>query len=486
MSSETDFIDVFRSFLHDVVERHGAPQRNEFLDLVDEHLGTSSADCPIVTEQLPQWRLVDADAALEQLVGPDARLLGVEAEHGREGTFRGLLRGRYGDTPVSPTPDHVSMPVGPGLERRVVANGLRLFRYAGAPLALLQRAADERWDRPDATVEVLGADQAVADAFLADLRERMRTHSVLRGQVVTFRPEQFGSSLGGMSLVARPELDAADVVLPDGVLERLERHVIGIGRHRDRLRAAGQHLKRGVLLYGPPGTGKTHTVRYLLGRATGTTVILLSGNTLHLVGVAARMARVLQPAVVVLEDCDLVAEDRGHGGPHDSPLFELLEALDGMDGDADVTFLLTTNRPDLLERALSQRPGRVDLAVEIPRPDAEGRRALFGLYARDLGLSDEALRAAADRAEGVTASFAKELVRRAVLTAADAGVGVADAHLAQALDELLDDRETFTRTLLAPPEQPVLHDEEGMDPWDGPEGWEGPDDGGRTTVMRGD
>ena len=54
------------------------------------------------------------------------------------------------------------------------------------------------------------------------------------------------------------------MILPEGVRERVVRHVVGIGEHREALRQAGQHLKRGVLLYGPPGTGKTHLVRHLL------------------------------------------------------------------------------------------------------------------------------------------------------------------------------------------------------------------------------
>ena len=53
------------------------------------------------------------------------------------------------------------------------------------------------------------------------------------------------------------------------MVETIERQVVGVGRHRARLLASGQHLKRGLLLYGPPGTGKTHTVRYLLGRTRG-------------------------------------------------------------------------------------------------------------------------------------------------------------------------------------------------------------------------
>jgi ATP-dependent 26S proteasome regulatory subunit len=156
----------------------------------------------------------------------------------------------------------------------------------------------------------------------------------------------------------------------------------------------------------------------------------------------------MQPAIVVLEDVDLIATERD---PHGSPqplLFAVLDALDGLDGDADVAFILTTNRVEMLERALAQRPGRVDLAVEIPLPDADSRRRLFTLYSRGLPLSPTAVTDAADRAEGVTGSFAKELMRRTVLLAAQDGRSATDADLSAALDALLSAREHLTRSLL--------------------------------------
>ena len=109
--------------------------------------------------------------------------------------------------------------------------------------------------------------------------------------------------------------------------------------------------------------------------------------------------------------------------------------------------MLTTNRADVLEPALAARPGRIDLAVEIPLPDVAARRALFALYAEGLPLSAAALDRAADEAEGVTASFAKELIRRAVLRATLAGREVADDDLATALTELRESTEGVSRVL---------------------------------------
>lgn len=84
--------------------------------------------------------------------------------------------------------------------------------------------------------------------------------------------------------------------------------------------------------------------------------------------------------------------------------------MDGLEGDADIAFILTTNRPDLLERALIERPGRVDLALSVDKPDLDARRRLFALYAGELirsgALSAGVADLAAERTEGVTGSNA--------------------------------------------------------------------------------
>lgn len=451
MTDQDAFVETFTAFLREVVDRHRHERSDEpgaVTLAVNEHLGTDARQVPVVTETVSRARLVDAEIAFAA-IDPDERVIGLAGgnHHGELG-FSELLRGTHGTLDVGPVA-YGSMPSGPGSTRHVVTLGVRLLHLDGRPVAVLQRDSQHEWDRDQPTLEVLTPDPELARSLVDSLQQHMRRLSVLRGQVLSFDHDEYRGSLGGIAFHERPQVARDEIVLPDATLERLEHHVVEVGRHREALLAAGQHLKRGILLYGPPGTGKTHTVRYLLSRTPGVTAILLSGNRLGLVREAVKVARVMEPAIVVLEDCDLIAEDRDLEDSPDSMLFELMEALDGLEGDADVTFVMTTNRPDLLEKALTQRPGRVDLALEVPLPDRAGREALFALYARGRGLSDEAIARAASRAEGVTASFAKELVRRTVLRAAVDGHPVGDADLDTSLDELLSDREQFTRSLLA-------------------------------------
>jgi ATP-dependent 26S proteasome regulatory subunit len=207
-----------------------------------------------------------------------------------------------------------------------------------------------------------------------------------------------------------------------------------------------------VLLYGPPGTGKTHTVRYLLSRLPSFTVVLLAGISIRYIAEACALARMLEPALVVLEDCDLIAESRDHFQGGNALLFQVLNEMDGLAEEADVAFLLTTNRADVLEPALVQRPGRIDLAVEIPLPDSDGRTRLLSLYGPGLEFSQSTIDEVVAQTEGTTASFARELVRRAVLLAAENGAGsVGDGQLRAAAGELLSSQDALTRRLLGSP-----------------------------------
>lgn len=200
------------------------------------------------------------------------------------------------------------------------------------------------------------------------------------------------------------------------------------------------------------------------------TRFVLTGRSLHAIGSVAELARDLQPAVIVLEDVDLVAEHRGFGPRGSSPvLFDLLDAMDGAAPDADLLFVLTTNRADLLEPALAARPGRVDVAVEIDLPDEAGRERLLALYGRSLPLrwSEEETREVVQRTEGVTASFVKELLRRAMLEALQDSASdpiVTAAHTARALDDLLDAGQQLTRSLLGVGTDPETLEAGGVAP----------------------
>jgi hypothetical protein len=431
-----------------------------------EHLGPETAGLPVVSGSWQGYDHVNLQTGL------DAWLAGWRREHELAG-LTGFQHENFGLADLlQPAAAHAwlgvgsvamaALPCGPGGQTRAcVRCGLYLVDDGDTRLALLLRGPGDHDRDGNATLEVACADQALAERVLDDVRQQALARSVFRGQVISFGDEMFGhgrGSGGGLRFHDRPLLRRDAVVLPPAVIDGIERQVIGVARHASRLLASGQHLKRGVLLHGAPGTGKTHTIRYLLGQLDGVTVVVLSGHALRWIGEACSVARALAPSVVVIEDVDLIAEERGPRTGQHPLLLALLNEMDGLGADVDVTFLLTTNRPELLETALAQRPGRVDHAAELPLPDAEARRKLIALYQGNLVLDVPGLDDVITRTEGVTAAFLKELLRRAALLAAGASqahegnggapIRVDGAHLTEALDQLLDARGQLTRTLL--------------------------------------
>jgi DNA polymerase III delta prime subunit len=419
-------------------------------DRLREHLGEGATSMPVVNAHFPAWDQANLQIALDHALareGCSCETVGVAGEarhHAGVGLGDMMRANHYAVGSV----EHAEAPVGPGRTLACVDFAVLLITSPDGTLAAFLHRGDENpFQRAsDIEVQVAAPDRERAEEFLATLRELIEEHDVFRGQVITIESSPQGTQL---VFAERPDMDAGELVLPDGVIQRVERHLAGPSLHREKLVAMGRHMSRGLLLYGPPGTGKTHTVRYLTGRLRDATVIILSGGSLGAIGAFGTVARRLAPSVVVLEDVDLVAQDRYDPDGGGVVLFELMDQMSGLGEDADVAFVLTTNRPDALEPALAARPGRVDLAVEIPLPDADARRRLIGLYGRGLDLRLERPDAVVERTEGVTASFVKELLRKATLVALEDGRDhVTDADVSAALEELLGEGAALTRVLL--------------------------------------
>lgn len=436
-----------------------AEERETLSGLLHEHLAAPVDELDVVGESRPGYEHVNVQAGLDAWLAADHRshrLVGVVGHQHQQFGLAELLEGGRRD-PFGPRPGNVSranLPSGPGGQvAPCVRCGLYLVTDHGRPLAVLLRGAEPESGRTTVTVELTGPDAEAVAAAAREIQDLATAHNVFRGQVLSFEHEVFGYGGTLLHFHERPTVGSQELILPTAAAEAIRRQVVEVARHKDRLLSAGQHLKRGLLLYGPPGVGKTHTVRHLVSSLTDTTVIQLTGGALELISEACSVARALQPAMVVVEDVDLIAEDRElHSGAHPL-LFQLLGEMDGLAEDADVVFVLTTNRADLLEPALAARPGRVDQAVELPLPDADARRRLFDLYAGTLAVDRSRLDAVVERTEGVTASFIKELLRRAALVAAERDSGgeplaVSADDLDAALSELLDTHNAMTRVVL--------------------------------------
>jgi AAA+ superfamily predicted ATPase/ATP-dependent Clp protease adapter protein ClpS len=390
-------------------------------ELLDWHFaGIPKEDLATSNRGFPERVRADLQRATEELFGRDAiKAIGIHGGHAYDQTSITtlLLRDRNAKTIGPLRYDDVDI----GEEEPVACleNAVWLMKHDGMPIAILLCRQQQMNGGAIVNVEIATrageTGRAIIESYFRQLEVAVQQAGSYRGKVLSLEQANAYTGMASGIFVHRlPSVAREEVILPETTLELLERNVIRFARHRASLVKLGQSAKKGLLFHGPPGTGKTHTVRYLASALPGHTTLLITAEQVGLLPEYFTLARLLQPSIVVIEDADLIARDRA---TMDSPceevmLNKLLNEMDGLKQDAEIFFILTTNRPEMLEAALASRPGRIDQAIEYPLPDEVGRRKLVNLYGNGLAVSAEVMDDLVKKTEGVSAAFIKELMRR--------------------------------------------------------------------------
>jgi cell division protease FtsH len=265
--------------------------------------------------------------------------------------------------------------------------------------------------------------------ILGELEQRISEAQSYRGKVISLEQrDNYSGKAGSLRVHKLRTVTREQVILPEKTIRLLEQNVTEFIQQRSKLQEMGMSIKKGLLFYGPPGTGKTHTIHYLASQLPEHTTLLITAEQVGMLGEYMQLARFLQPAMVILEDVDLIARARTsmRNPCEESLLNKLLNEMDGLREDAALLFVLTTNRPEDLESALAARPGRVDQAIEFPLPDEDGRRKLIKLYAGSMKLSEKVISILVRKTKGASAAFIKELMRK-----------LSQTHVEASLDEML-------------------------------------------------
>jgi ATP-dependent 26S proteasome regulatory subunit len=413
-------------------------------------MGGSLRDANAILYSIRPSEQVNLQLALDHWVQADpgrSQLLGFASE--RFSRHRGLddllIQGAI---PASVKREQVARSADVSLD--CVTQGVYLLAYQDQPVVVL--ITTEELTHKQQKLEVTARGRHIAQAALNHLLDEARRRNIYKGKTVSLESEQEWRREVVIRFHELPRTSRESIVLPEKVLEVIERNVFGLLKHGEVLRRAGRGTRHGLLFHGPPGTGKTLVARYLAQACPKHTIILLTGRQLGLIRESCRLAKLLAPSMVILEDVDLVAGERTQNR---SPtvLHELLDEMDGLGSQADAIFLLTTNRPDFLEPALAARPGRIDQAIEFPLPDRECRQRLFALYGKGLDLGEVSLDRWIDQTDGVSPAFIQELLRKAALMAAERGetsspIKLRDDDVDQALKELVYFGGELTQRLL--------------------------------------
>ena len=212
-----------------------------------------------------------------------------------------------------------------------------------------------------------------------------------------YKPRDIKGAVSGVSM--------NDVAGIDDVRQEIE-EIIEFLRNPDRFKELGAAVPKGVLLCGPPGCGKTLLARAVAGEAL-CKFFLVSGSEFQemFVGVGASRVRSLfeqareqKPCIIFIDEFDALGKARGGGSGNagysgggseaENTINQLLSEMDGFADNSGVVVLAATNRPAVLDPALT-RPGRFDRIVRMPPPNREGRVEIIKVHLRGKELEDD-------------------------------------------------------------------------------------------------
>jgi hypothetical protein len=411
-----------------------------------KHFGVEAGGVATAERQFPITARIDIQTAMEELLRerPSTRLLGLISQNPHEppamAQILSAVHAMINEGPLQ----HDEIDIGEAAQIRCLKNALWLSSERGVPFAIIMAPGGRFGLNTGVRVEIAvpaGEEGGqFSQEFFRALETSVSKGTAYRGRVISLEAQI--DPFGGGSMVKVHRLNKVnrdDVILPAKTIALLDRNVSGFIAAREKLRSMHFQTRKGLLFYGPPGTGKTHTIQYLISQLTGHTTLLVTAEQVALLGEYFKLARFLQPSVMIIEDVDLIARNRAHmhSAGEEALLNKLLNEMDGLREDSEVLFLLTTNRPEQIEPALASRPGRIDQAIEFPLPDGEGRAKLIRLYARELEVPAELTARIVSRTKGVSAAFIKELMRRCAQFQAESSTG--NALTQEAVDEAMEE-----------------------------------------------
>ncbi len=291
-----------------------------------------------------------------------------------------------------------------GSVRSVLENGEVIVRLPNGNVFLTRSAmADNSLD--------IGDEVYLEQKNLTIIRKAGKTHEFdVEQYVIIEKPAINWEDIGGLDKQKQAVREVVELpLLKKDLFERI-----------------GITPPKGVLLYGPPGTGKTLLAK-AVAAATQATFIELVGSELvqkyigegaKLVREVFKLARERAPSIIFIDELDAIAAKRielGTSGEREvqRTFMQLLAEIDGFQPLGDIKIIAATNRPDILDPAIT-RPGRLERQIEVPPPEREGVLEILRIHTRRMRLApDVNLAQLAERLIGLTGAEIKAVVTEA-------------------------------------------------------------------------
>ena len=301
-------------------------------------------------------------------------------------------------------PDYGEVNIAPGKRINVLTNGKLLLKRGETRLSVRikeSRHGEDSWVAVEGMVE----SRKEVRQFAAAVEKAMRGLALYRGQKL-----RYAFDLEFLKPSAR---SWDDLSLAAGLKDELLANTVGFLKRGRQLARYGIPRKRGLILAGRPGTGKTLISRVLMGNSPGITCLATAPSLLvhpRYIREVYSIAGDLRPAIVFLEDIDLIGEVRAGFNSRADSLNELLDILDGVKECSQVVTIATTNNVELLDDALSQRPSRFDRIITMRPPDRVLRREIVQNLGRRIPLEPAVQEYIVRMTEGYTPAQVQEVV----------------------------------------------------------------------------
>lgn len=423
--------------------------RNKIDDALRSHFGSKLKDVAVFSTKVPEYRFVDIFQEVERACDAGDLLQTIDSQH-----FESLTDILHGPRIAHQSRElkksqREPFAIGPDEERYLPTDQFWILRLPETGTLCAVRLRTDTFSR-DAMLEVAIPAPSDGQSLIDRLIAQSTVRSIYKNAVLNVRFEagkrdEYGEiekaeQLHVLFSKLSPVTDEEMVIGPK-TLRLIERNVIDLSTRRDILREHGVPTKRGVLFYGPPGTGKTFACRYICHRLEETTRIFLTGSALHSVNAAFTVARLYQPSVIFIEDADLIFTSRDIN-LYSSTLGELMDQLDGLRENEDVSVVMTTNAIERMEAALKDRPGRISQCIFLGAPERDIRKTFIQKQLEDFDLSEVDLDELVGISKGATQAFIREWLFRAIQIASEdmqnksEALTVRTQHFLDAMEEM--------------------------------------------------
>jgi hypothetical protein len=228
------------------------------------------------------------------------------------------------------------------------------------------------------------ADTEKVTEFITQLRLFMKSNALFKGEKLLF------TRRGWVEMLEYPKLDWNDVILSPQIKREFELNLLTPLNEGVDCIVKGIPWRRGLLLGGLAGTGKTQVCRVLCNQLKDVTVLWATPKAIQDEDDIAMLfdaARHYYPTLIIIEDIDFIGVSRDFS--QDPSLGELLSQLDGNDPNFGIFVIATTNRPEMLDNALANRPSRFDVLIEFKLPDKDSCKNLIKLFSKNMVFDKE-------------------------------------------------------------------------------------------------